>query len=330
MTEEDRRVAIAVDGGGSKTTTVCHSLEGKVLGRGRSGATNPNSVGDEAAYAALRDGIEEAVRAAGHSLADVCAVCLGMSGVDRPADKAKVRAWLDTILGRAGVPASIHNDGTIALSCGTHGALEGVVVISGTGTISLGYSTRGLAAGATEPRYVRAAGWGPALGDEGSGHDIGSRVLKAAAFAEDGRGPETLLCAALKEKLGLAAMQELIAWVYDKSQQASPWQRIADVAPLARDCAERGDAVAMRILDDAADGLFVSMQAVARRLLYTSDDAVTFVFAGGLLSNGVLAPRLIARLTKAFPKCKIVQPDCEPVFGAIFLNVAQHPWDHSK
>ena len=129
------------------------------------------------------------------------------------------------------------------------------------------------------------------------------------------------------ERLGMASMKDLIRWAYDKSQ-ASPWQRIADVAPLARDCAERGDGVAIKILDEAADGLFVSMDAVARRLGFTHNAPVTFVFAGGLLSSGVLAPRLKQRLLAAYPKANVVQPDIEPVFGAIFLNISQHLWIH--
>jgi len=321
----ERSVAIAVDGGGSKTTVVAHDLSaGTILGRAKVGATNPNSVGEEAALAALREGVEGALREAGRTAADVVAVCAGMSGVDRPQDKTKVTQWFRDILHNPALAPAVFNDGTIALSCGTHGVLEGVVVISGTGTISLGYSRKGLAAATAEPRYARAAGWGPVLGDDGSGYDIGARTLKAAVFAEDGRGPETAICAELQRTLGLTSMQELIRWAYDKATFS--WQKIADVAPVAIRCAAAGDTVAKKILEAAADGLLVSITAVARRLGYTAEDSFPIVYAGGILSSGALAPYLTPRIASAFPKATVLQPDVEPVMGAVFLNLAQHPW----
>jgi N-acetylglucosamine kinase-like BadF-type ATPase len=56
---------------------------------------------------------------------------------------------------------------------GTGGSLYGIVVISGTGMISYGYGATGESA--------RAGGWGPLLGDIGSGYDIGLDVLRAIA-----------------------------------------------------------------------------------------------------------------------------------------------------
>lgn len=49
-------------------------------------------------------------------------------------------------------------------------------MISGTGMIAYGYNPAGISA--------RAGGWGPALGDCGSGYDIGAEVLKAVARAK--------------------------------------------------------------------------------------------------------------------------------------------------
>lgn len=58
-------------------------------------------------------------------------------------------------------------------SIGSGGKLYGIVVISGTGMIAYGYGPNGESA--------RAGGWGPLLGDCGSGYDIGFEVLKAVA-----------------------------------------------------------------------------------------------------------------------------------------------------
>lgn len=76
-----------------------------------------------------------------------------MSGVDRPNDKLRMHDWVTKILGREDLAPLIYNDAAIALSNGTKGILDGVVLISGTGTIAYGWdSSRGVS--------YRAAGWG--------------------------------------------------------------------------------------------------------------------------------------------------------------------------
>lgn len=47
-------------------------------------------------------------------------------------------------------------------------------MISGTGTITMGWNNG---------KCHRVAGWGPLLGDEGSGFDLGLRALRAVASA---------------------------------------------------------------------------------------------------------------------------------------------------
>jgi len=258
-----RACGIGVDGGGSKTVVVCHAFddEGTVLGRGVVGATNPNSVGDENALRLLKEGIETALREAGREKSDVEAVALGMSGVDRPADRIKVQKWMKELfpnLMRPGdsldvynedSPIQVHNDGTIALSCGTKGVLDGVVVICGTGTISLAYR---------DGKSCRAAGWGPRLGDVGCGFDIGRRVLKAATAAHDGRGPETMMLKEVLQYLHLDAPEDLIPWVYDK--ETFSWQKIANLAPVAQKCANAGDALAVHIFEKSAAGLATRLE----------------------------------------------------------------------
>ena len=77
-------------------------------------------------------------------------VCLGMAGVDRPSDKERVQGWVHEVIPKVHVQTS--NDAVIALASGTKGKLFGVVVISGTGTISVGFDAKG--------ETARAAGWG--------------------------------------------------------------------------------------------------------------------------------------------------------------------------
>ena len=313
------KVGIAVDGGGSKTKVVCHELtgDGKIIGEAKTGSTNPHSVGDASAEASLHDGILAALASAGRSTTDVACVCLGMSGVDRPEDKVKVRSWVRKIFGPE-LPVMVSNDAQIALSNGTHGKLDGVVLICGTGTIALGYN------GATGEHF-RAAGWGALLCDPGSGYDIGQRVLIAVASAHDGRGPQTGLTEALLARLGFAKVEDIIGWIYNEGKFC--WQMVADVAPLALDFAEKGDAVAVGIMNEAAAGLAKSIFAVAERLGYEKETEFTLVYAGGIACSGRISNRLDPIILERFPKAKIVIPKTDPVMGAVYLNNTLRPWE---
>jgi N-acetylglucosamine kinase-like BadF-type ATPase len=310
------RLVVGLDGGGTKTVAVAvdaatllpptpsAAAQIPLLGRAQGGSTNWNSVGVEAAHANWQDVIRQAVAAAGGGLADVAAICIGMSGVDRPHDRAQVQQWLDDLL--PGVPAQIVNDAVIALAAGTAGELLGVVLISGTGMIALGYNRAG--------ERVRAGGWGALLGDGGSGYALGAAILRAATWAADGRGPETALLPAVLEFLHLEQPDQLVRWAYDDIA----WARFAQLAPLASVCAARGDAAAQAILDQGAADLAVAVEIVARRLGLAAT-AFPLVTAGNNLRPGRLLSSLRQRLQTSLPHAYIVQPPVDPVVGAALL-----------
>ena len=321
-------LGIAVDGGGTKTTVVCHTLTTppRILSQHEGSASNPNSVGDAAAFAVLSTGVDAVLTAAAASKDRVAAVTLGMSGVDRPADRTKVQRWFFRIFPHLApsdplpdeyVPTArvaVHNDGTAALSCGTHGVLEGVVVIAGTGTIALGYRHGG--------PCVRAAGWGTRFDDKGCGYGIGAAVLATAARAADGRGPETKLLKAVLEFIGAEKPEEMIPWAY--AQENVSWEKVAALAPLCHRCAQEGDAEAVRILNEQTDGLVESIGAVVRRLGYDDapDEKFTVVYAGGLLQHGVFNDALTKKLAERYgERCKPVLSEELPVMGAVYLNL---------
>ncbi len=296
-------LVLGIDGGGTKTAAVVMDGEGRVLGRGQAGSTNWNSVGLEIAHANLRAVAEKALAEAGYAAADLAAICIGASGVDRPDDRKRMQAWLTGLAPQAA--QSIHNDSVVALAAGTGGDVYGLVLISGTGTICYGFDRAG--------RSRRAGGTGALLGDAGSGYAIGAESLAAVMWADDGRGPQTLLTQAILAQLGMTQAQELIPWTYADTA----WERFASVAPQAIHCAQQGDAVALAILDKAARGLAVAVQAVATGL--AMGDTFPLVMAGGLLRPGFYA-EMVEQAVRAFaPKVDIIHPQVEPAVGAGLL-----------
>src|SRR5262249_58715495 len=69
---------------------------------------------------------------------------------------------------------TLETDARVALA-GATGARPGVVIIAGTGSIACGVNSRG--------RFARAGGWGPTMGDEGSGSYIGRRALESGMMS---------------------------------------------------------------------------------------------------------------------------------------------------
>ena len=103
------------------------------------------------------------VQAAGRTVEDVVCLAVGMSGCDTDADVFLWRGICESVAPNA--RPIVENDSVMALCSGTGGVLEGIVVISGTGSIAFG-------AAPGKPR-VRVGGWGPKLGDAGNGCSIG-------------------------------------------------------------------------------------------------------------------------------------------------------------
>lgn len=302
-------VVLGLDGGGTKTVCVAVAQlpageSAEPVARVVAESTNWNSVGVEQARANLRQAVERTLQAAGTTKTGVDAICLGISGVDRPEDHARMKHWLDELL--PGVPALIHNDAVIALSSGTGGELYGIVLISGTGMIAMGFNRDG------ERR--RAGGWGPLLGDGGSGYAIGAAVLRAVTFAADCRGPQTSLTRLTLDTLGLDRVDQLVRWTYDDIS----WHRIAELAPLAIRESAAGDAEARRILHDAAVDLALAVESVARRLKLHKEP-FPLVFAGGGLRPGLLADGVRARLRRTLPAADVLFAPVEPAIGAALL-----------
>jgi len=311
---------IGVDGGGTKTSTCCLSAESKkVLGVVKTESSNWNSVGNDKAKEALRDGIHGSIKEAHAEATQVAAICLSMAGVDRPEDKIKVSGWILEILPHLSKEnIHVHSDAVAALASGTSGHLYGVVVISGTGMICYGFDKKG--------ESKRSGGWGPLLGDEGSGFAIASDALRAVVCHSDGRGSFTSLTQKFLSHLKLTEASQLIPWAY--SDKDHSWKRIAELAPIVYESAIEGDSISLDIIDNAAQKLSITIQAVVKRLEFPkpeSNETFPLVFSGGNLThhNSILAKKLSEKINKEIPNADIKYPSIDPEQAAALFALTQ-------
>jgi len=267
---------LAVDGGGTKTQAVVADLEGKVLARGLAPSSTVHNVGFEQSCLALTTAIEGALvnvlgpqaRSEGKvwRAARIAAACFGLAGIDSPEDEAEVSRWVreQAITSRFAVV----NDSELILAGGTPEGW-GVALVGGTGSVCLGRTREG--------RTVRVGGWGPIIGDEGSGYQIAVSALHRVTQTADGRAQAKALLEAVLRHWSLKDALGLIRHVHAETTTPS---EIAGLASVVLDLATRGDAEAKVIVDEAACELARHVQAVVRKLGVTKPP---LALSGGLL-----------------------------------------------
>src|SRR2546423_1610381 len=179
---------------GAATRAVAATLDGTRRGSGRAAGGNPTGLGPRRAAAALAEAVGQAL--AGLDPAAVRHVVVGLAGgaalpggEDLPGGEEFARVWE-----QAGVrcPVEYGSDTLIAFVAGTD-ALEGSLLLSGTGACAIAVKDRALAA--------RSDGHGWLLGDRGSGFWLGRQAVLAAMAELDGEGPQTALTALVIESL---------------------------------------------------------------------------------------------------------------------------------
>ena len=155
---------LAIDAGGTKTQCLLAD-ETRVLARATTGTVKLMRIGEAEATAQLKAMLAEVAATAGVSLDQVTRTCFGLAGISGPA----VRAWADkSIAELVGGELLLCGDEEIALDAAFAGG-PGILVVAGTGSNAIGRSVTG--------EIFGAGGWGPVLGDEGSGTWIGWRLF---------------------------------------------------------------------------------------------------------------------------------------------------------
>jgi N-acetylglucosamine kinase-like BadF-type ATPase len=289
-----------VDGGGTATRAVIVSLDGVVASGGRSGPSNPITVGAERALASILGAVEEAAESAG--VRRFLASRLGVAGTDRSRLRQELLAGLPSAYG----DAAIVSDAASALA-GATGLRPGVVVIAGTGSIAYGENEAG--------DHARAGGWGWRLGDEGSGYTIGVNAIMAALMAHDGRGPETNLAGKIMGSLGLGSMEEIIDWVYSPGREP---RDVAYLVPLVREAESEGDEAARLVMAAAGAELGLVAGAVIRRLGLRGEFPVSL--NGGVFKQpSVYIMAFEEAVRREAPDCALIRPRMPPVLGSALL-----------
>ncbi len=306
MAEHGIRLAIGIDGGGTKTDAAAIDEQGAVLARGHGGPANIYAAGVEKTTLSLRSSLNELAIALPHG-AMVVGLHAAMAGIGRPEDEPAAVALLTDVCRSVHLqPARITagSDGPAVLAA--NGSAIGIVAIAGTGSLIWGQNRAGVSA--------RVGGWGYLLGDEGSGFDLGRRSLNTVLAAHDGRIAANALTQAVLRHFGLSLPPDLVKRIY-----SSPNARedIAGVGPITVALAAAGDELAASLVDRSARDLAAQVSA-AIHTLGIEDETFPVIASGGLLSSPRLL-RLLAQGLSGFNCVSVERPARSAAEGAALL-----------
>ena len=295
-------IVVGVDGGGTKTRVVVADETGKSLAdvEGPGSAVRPGQA--ERSADVIAETVKRALEDAEMSSVVPRVLYVGVAGVGREPER---QALWQALAGRElAEEVLVHPDATIALD-DAFGDGAGVLLIAGTGSVAFGRSPAGVIA--------RCGGWGPNIGDEGSGAWIGRRALSVATAASDGREPETALTGAILTAAQVNDVNDLVAW----AAAATP-ALLATLAPAVISEAEAGDLRSNAILSMAVEELVLHVRALARQLFVDERAAVPVALTGGLLKRGTtLRKRLEQRMKSAVPGAQLQSGDVDAARGAV-------------
>ena len=293
---------LAVDAGGTKTECVIADEE-RVLARVTGETVKIMAVGAPEATVRLRHLLEEASAVARVPLYLVTRACVGLAGISSEG----VRDWAEASLGEMLTGDLIlTGDEEIALEA-AFGTGAGVLVIAGTGSHVVGRCSNG--------SRMTAGGWGPMLGDEGSGHWIGLEGIRCGLRALD-RGLPSCLLREVYSLWGINGIGALVA-----KANSRPRPDFAMLAEGVARCAAQGDALATSVLARAGEELAAQVSIVVAKMQAAGcegRDAERIAFTGSVLSR---IPAVYSAMTEAlrlaFPASRVEGRATEPIEGAL-------------
>jgi len=306
---------LAIDAGGTKTQCLLAD-ETRVLARATTGTVKLMRVSEQEATARLHAMLAEVAATAGVSLGQVTRTCFGLAGLSSPAVHAWAnRALCESVAGEL----LLCGDEEIALDAAFSGG-PGMLVVAGTGSNAIGRSANGSLFG--------AGGWGPVLGDEGSGTWIGLEAIRTALRTHDGMplgDSSTSLLREIERHWKLNSLGELVAYGNQRGDCGHAAPDFASLAPVVTRCADAGDSLAVEVLTRAGEQLAELVASVFRKMSAApaatpaEPDAIGVAFTGSVLTriNQVRAT-MTARLAVLLPAASVRQSSVDPLEGALW------------
>ena len=226
------RLVIGMDVGGTKTRAALVDEVGQVLGQGVAGTGNYNFVPIDAAARSFQQAIEAARKMAGLKSLQVEHLVIGIEPQPDP-----LYPHIKKVVKYRGIERRPEGE------CSMVGGLVekvGLSLIAGTGSVGFGRNKKG--------RTHVTSCWGT-IGDEGSAWWLANQGVNAAFWAEDGRGPKTVLLGRLQRHFKVKTLRDACTPIYTDPNVRRTFSQFSR---MVMDAAQEGDRTSIDIVKRGA------------------------------------------------------------------------------
>jgi len=271
---------LTLDGGGTKLVAALFDEHFQVIARGRSGGVNTTQNRMEDIVAHVDECLNQ-VLTNPVPLEHIYAIFVGPIQVLK--DAFQKRGY-ETEL-------TVFTEGQAGLLAGA-GQTEGMLAISGTGSDVFYFKNN---------ERTMVGGYGPVLGDQGSGTWISLQAVQAAVKEINGWGEHTLLT----EKIRKYFHAEEDAWeiVRVVHHTMAPFPVISKLTPIVAEAANEGDAVALSIFKEAGIQMGLQIQSLVKKLKDPFDHRV-ILCGGAWKAHPVMVESFQQSLGDSFQVCR--------------------------
>ena len=288
---------LVADGGGTKTEFLWFCEDGFVLSAAKTGASNAIFISPQTAALHVAQGIRSCIAAA-ENRPYPRLILLFIPGFSDalPFLRAQIR-FAEILL----------MDDFWNAFYGARGKPYGIVALAGTGSFVAGRRDAG--------DLLTIGGWGPMIGDEGSGYRMGVLCLQAVTKRYDDGKANSLLTKLLLHHMGIRHVIELqkAAYAADVTRE-----QVAKLSFVVERAAQEGDPEAVELFNILAAELVEQVVRLARRL---EDPALPVSVTGGMTKAGAWYTDAFYRsLAQQAPALVYTPPKYSPLIGgALYL-----------
>lgn len=257
--------------------------------------------------------------------------CVAMGGVNFESDRIALLHILRQIEGLEKCPFIVCNNCNASLA--TNLLNRGCVIRAGTGAMVF-------IRGESMVHPIVVDGWGPLVGDDGSGYALGRKALRVLAKGEDGR---MSLSNQLRDRImshlaldfGSQPMEAIAHWSDDLRGNKREVSEISDLAiPLVKAAEVDEDPLARELVVEGARNVLRSFLAAVRRAEQQCDSFKTkdnpLLLQGGLFENSHIYRDLfennLVSMGTGELEWRITDPMARSIVGSLALAVSGAPY----
>ena len=296
---------LAVDGGGSKLRAILFDEDFRVGGTGQSNGVNLNFTTEADARTNIKDCLDQ--------------VFSGSFGTPDVIDKAYVvfvgnlGLLLDDLAGRCKLRETVSmSEQEAGLMAGAFWE-SGLLALSGTGSdIFFIPGKNSPISNANQKRSPIVGGWGPIIGDHGSGVWIGLQAVQAAVSGLEGWGERTLMLDLIRRDWHLSDDWEMVGIIY---RSPSPFRKVGSLTHIVAEAAYKGDPAAIRILTEAGRLMALQAKCLISRFEIPKRDFKMVCCGGAWKAHPIMFENFHAELAAAYPELPVRKPLFEHIMA---------------